>query len=201
MLAAWQGLNQGSISRSFSLIPVSGNLYVGGLVGWNDTGATVTTSYAAGAVTGIAGGQEASTGNDYVGGLVGVNFGALTNVYATGSVSGVQVVGGLVGTNMPGGARVAYGYSTGAVSASQGAVGTTFGVQAGEVTDVYGFPALSGQTVASGYYNTPSAAGDGTALTTAQEDGSAAYAGFDFTNIWQSNPDGPPTFMPFDEVK
>jgi hypothetical protein len=100
-----------------------------------------------------------------------------------------------VGTNMPGGASVATSYATGAVSASAGAVGTTFGVQAGEVTEVYGFPSLSGQPTETGYYNA-GATGDGTDLTAAQEDGSAAYVGFDFTNTWQSNPNGPPTLQP-----
>ncbi len=189
------GLNQGLISQSNATIPVTGDLYVGGLVGWNDTGATITTSYSIGAVTGIAGGQEVGTNNDYVGGLVGVNFGSVANTYATGAVSGVQVVGGLVGTNMPGGASVSTSYSTGAVSASRGAVGTTFGVQAGEVSYVYGFPSLSGQPVENGYTNAGSTGG-GTDLTPAQEDGSAAYVGFDFTNTWQSNPDGPPTLKP-----
>ena len=189
------GLNQGLISQSNATVPVTGDLYVGGLVGWNDTGASITTSYSIGAVTGIAGGQEAGTNNDYVGGLVGVNFGSIANTYATGAVSGVQVVGGLVGTNMPGGASVSTSYSTGAVSASRGAVGTTFGVQAGEVSYVYGFPSLSGQPVENGYTNAGSTGG-GTDLTPAQEDGSAAYSGFDFTNTWQSNPDGPPTLKP-----
>ncbi len=189
------GLNQGTIAYSYSLVPVSGDLYVGGLVGWNDTGATVKTSYATGTVTGIAGGQEAGTNNDYVGGLVGVNFGSIADSYATGAVSGVQVVGGLVGTNMPGGASVSTSYATGAVSASRGAVGATFGVQAGEVTSVYGFPSLSGQPVESGYTNAGST-GDGVDLTAAQEDGSAAYTGFDFTNTWQSNANGPPTLRP-----
>ena len=189
------GLNQGSISQSFSLVPVTGDLYLGGLVGWNDTGATVTTSYATGKVTGIAGGQEAGTNNDYVGGLVGVNFGSIADSYATGAVSGVQVVGGLVGTNMPGGASVTTSYATGAVSASGGAMGTTFGVQAGEVSYVYGFPSLSGQPVENGYTNAGSTGG-GTDLTAAQEDGSAAYAGFDFTNTWQANSAGPPTLKP-----
>jgi hypothetical protein len=73
-------------------------------------------------------------------------------------------------------------------------VGTTFGVQAGEATYVYGFPSLSGQPTESGYVNA-GASGDGTDLTTMQEDGSAAYAGFDFTNTWQSNPSGAPTLQ------
>ena len=187
------GLNRGTISASGSSVPVSGSLYLGGLVGWNDTGATINTSYATGSVTGNAG-QVDGSGNDYVGGLVGVNFGSIANAYATGKVSGVQIVGGLVGANMPGGSSVTTSYATGAVSASKGAVGTTFGVQAGEVSYVYGFPTLSGQPVESGYINAGSS-GDGTDLAADQEDGSSAYVGFDFTNTWQSNPDGPPTLL------
>ena len=186
------GLNQGSVTGSNDFGPVTGNLYLGGLVGWNDTGATIETSYATGSVTGNAGGQDAF-GNDYVGGLVGVNFGAVADTYATGAVSGVQVVGGLVGTNTnpPNGfASVTASYATGSVGASAGAVGSTFGVQAGEVTSVYGFPSLSGQPVESGYVNAGST-GDGSDLTAAQENGSAAYTGFD-PNVWQFDPNGPP---------
>ncbi len=196
------GLNRGGVQYSSASGTVSGDLYLGGLVGWNDTGALLQTSYETGAVTGTAGGQDA-LGNDYVGGLVGVNYGQIANAYATGAVSGVKVVGGLVGANMPGGTsggatypggQVTDAYSTGAVGASSGAAGTSFGVQAGEVTNVYGFAALSGQPLESGYVGA-TATGDGTGLSTSQEAGSAAYVGFDFTNVWQSNPDGPPTLL------
>ena len=197
------GLNEGAIGHSVALVPVSGSLYVGGLVGWDTANATVNTSYATGTVTGVQGMQEAGADNDYVGGLVGVNFGQIADSYATGAVSGVQVVGGLVGANMPGGTdstgasysagSVKTSYATGAVSASMGAVGTSFGVQAGEVTSVYGFPSLSGQPVESGYYNA-GATGDGADLSAAQEDGSL-YPGFD-PNVWQSNAGGPPTLKP-----
>ena len=185
------GLNQGTISASATNSSVIGNLYVGGLAGWNDTGATVQTSYATGATSGAAGGQDAS-GNDYVGGLVGVNYGSVANTYSTGRVSGVQVVGGLIGTNMPN-ASVSASYTTSPVGASGGATGTSFGVQAGEVTYVYGFPGISGQPTESGYYSAPSASGDGTDLTAAQQDGSTAYTGFDFTNNWQANVSDAPT--------
>ena len=68
-------------------------------------------------------------------------------------------------------------------------------MQAGEVSYVYGFPSLAGQPVENGYTNAGSTGG-GTDLTAAQEDGSAAYAGFDFTNTWQANSAGPPTLKP-----
>jgi hypothetical protein len=92
--------------------------YVGGLIGWNDTG-TVQACYATGDVSGL----------EYAGGLIGYNYGAevvdcrasgdvsavfelagglvslsddgstLRNCVATGVVSGENFVGGLVGVN------------------------------------------------------------------------------------------------------
>jgi hypothetical protein len=194
------GLNRGSVTTSYSQADATGDLYVGGLVGWNDTGATVNTSIAFGAVTGTTGGEDAS-GNDYVGGAVGVNFGSLTDSYATGAVSGVKVVGGLVGTNMPG-ASVTTSYAIGAVSATNGAAGAVFGANSGEVTSVYGFPGFSGQPVASGYLS-PTASGDATLLTNAQASDQAAYVGFDFDTTWIAGayyltPYGAPTLQWYD---
>ena len=72
-------------------VNVTGDIYVGGLVGYND-GGTLTSCYATGSVTGT-----------YIctGGLVGENFGlgSLTDCYATCSVTGIYWVGGLVGVN------------------------------------------------------------------------------------------------------
>jgi hypothetical protein len=197
------GLNRGSVTTSNSGAAATGDLYVGGLVGWNDTGATVNTSIAMGAVTGTTGGEDAS-GNDYIGGAVGVNFGSLSNSYATGTVSGVKVVGGLVGTNMPGGASVTTSYATGAVTATNGAAGAVFGANSGEVASVYGFTGFSGQPVASGYLS-PTASGDATLLTNAQATDQAAYGGFDFDATWIVNsfnsyltPYGTPTLHWYD---
>ena len=70
---------------------ISGEDYVGGLVGENYQG-TITTSYSSAEVGGIGQG---------VGGLVGENYwGSITNSYSTGVVSGTgESVGGLVGYN------------------------------------------------------------------------------------------------------
>ena len=95
--------NYGSIATSYStgsvVTPVqrfgtsfSGYRYIGGLVGQNDRGATITNCYAAGSVSGTI----LSIG---VGGLVGTNFGTITDCNATASVSGGSDNGGLVGTN------------------------------------------------------------------------------------------------------
>ena len=68
---------------------VTGNRFVGGLVGYSN--GAVTNSYSVGAVN----------GNDTVGGLVGMNeTGSAINVgYNAGAVSGVSNVGGVVGLN------------------------------------------------------------------------------------------------------
>jgi len=72
-------------------VTVTGNYYVGGLVGQN-LDSTVSNSYSTGSVT----------GNEYVGGLVGRNAGTVSNSYSTGSVSGNSSVGGLMGDNWDG---------------------------------------------------------------------------------------------------
>jgi len=84
------GQNRGStVSNSYATGDVSGNNYVGGLVGFNSVGSKVSNSYATGTVS----------GDSRVGGLVGYNlhFSTVSNSYATGTVSGSDHVGGLVG--------------------------------------------------------------------------------------------------------
>jgi len=90
------GENDETISQSFATGTVNGSGNgTGGLVGANYTGpnstgagATITDSYATGAVTGV---------ND-VGGLVGLQGqGTILTSYATGLVTGQAGVGGLVG--------------------------------------------------------------------------------------------------------
>ncbi|WP_320054788.1 MBG domain-containing protein [uncultured Acetobacteroides sp.] len=72
---------------------VYGNRYTGGLVGYNTTQSTVSSSYATGTVS----------GNDAVGGLVGDNYhSTVSNSYATATVSGTTSIGGLVGNNESG---------------------------------------------------------------------------------------------------
>ena len=72
------GLNNGSITNSYTELAVSNRRRAGGLVGGN--GGSIENSYSTGAVS----------GNYSIGGLVGVNFkaGSITNSYSTGTVSG-----------------------------------------------------------------------------------------------------------------
>jgi len=79
----------GSITASYSRGSVSGDAYVGGLVGSN--GGSVTNCYNSASVN----------GTQTVGGLVGGNSGRIATCYSSGSVSGTYV-GGLVGSNYHG---------------------------------------------------------------------------------------------------
>ena len=89
------GWSDGTIIASYATGAVSGNAYVGGLVGFHgNTGnpkAVIRASYATGVVR----------GNNTTGGLVGANFysSTITGSYAIGPVSANSHVGGLVGTN------------------------------------------------------------------------------------------------------
>jgi hypothetical protein len=83
------GGNNGTVSNSYSSATVTGsNLCIGGLVGGNN--GTVSNSYSTSSVT----------GNSFVGGLVGGNNGTVSNSYSTSSVTGNSFVGGLVGVNI-----------------------------------------------------------------------------------------------------
>lgn len=80
------------------------------------------------------------TGLNYVGGLVGANTGAITNSYATGSVSGGAVIGGLVGYNN---GNITNAYVTGNVSGNQ-YVGGLVGETHGSITNTYTTGSVSG---------------------------------------------------------
>ncbi|MHB1121939.1 MAG: two-partner secretion domain-containing protein [Ramlibacter sp.] len=84
-------VDRGTVSNSYATVPVTGASTVGGLVGYNF--GSISNSYASGAVTGTA-------ANSYAGGLAGFTSGSsssIRNSYATGTVTGNNVLGGLVG--------------------------------------------------------------------------------------------------------
>ena len=103
------GLNHGgsSISNSFSIAQVRGNYEVGGLVGVNH--GSITFSYATGDVI----------GSNVVGGLTAWNTETISASYATGDVSGGRAVGGLCGGNSNG-ALIVTSYAVGRVTDSGG---------------------------------------------------------------------------------
>ena len=65
------GYNSGKVSNSYSIAGVSGDRTVGGLVGRNSFGCTITNCYSIGSVL----------GSEYVGGLVGDNSGHVISSY------------------------------------------------------------------------------------------------------------------------
>ena len=88
------GMN-GFIEQSYSSANVSGGNVVGGIVGVVNSG-SVTSSYATGNVTGI----------DELGGLIGSTFGATTESYSSGLVTGGTAgnSGAFIGLNLTGAA-------------------------------------------------------------------------------------------------
>jgi filamentous hemagglutinin family protein len=144
------GYNSGTISSSYSKGDVTGSGdYVGGLVGRTYSGSTITAnSYSTGAVT----------GRDYVGGLVGGNYkGTISDSYSTGTVTGTgdNYVGGLVGHNYGygGSADISNSYhSTGTVSGNSyvgGLVGHNYGYGgSADISNSYS----TGTVTGTGYY-------------------------------------------------
>jgi len=137
------GTGQSRIENCSSTAIITGNHWVGGLVG--HSGATVTRCYSTGSVLGTGpytvGGLVGLNGfgdsnalivncsssahvvgaGNQIGGLIGANIGgSVVNSSATGSVSGIDFVGGLAGSNFGSNAGdfLWHCYSGGAVTGS-----------------------------------------------------------------------------------
>ncbi|HEY6257494.1 MAG TPA: filamentous hemagglutinin N-terminal domain-containing protein, partial [Xanthobacteraceae bacterium] len=174
------GQNHGSISFSYAQGAVSGQntsnegSYLGGLVGWNRPGASITQSYASGSVTGAG-------SFTFSGGLVGVNENgaSITASYALGSVSGTNDVGGLVASNF---GTVTQTYATGAVigTGDKSNVGALIGSNGtnGSVTQSYWDATIAGSTPGIG----SNFAGivDATGLSTADFMKTSSFVGWQF---------------------
>ena len=119
--------SSGSVIRGVGLLDatVSGNYYVGGLVGYNR--GAINDSYATGAVSGSGGA---------VGGLVGqLSGGAIRGSHAAASVNGTVNAGGLVGV-MISSATIHASYATGDVRGRAHAGGLV-GYSTGAITASY----------------------------------------------------------------
>ena len=138
------GTRRGAAIRNLGLVDNLANytgsrgnvIYIGGLVGWQGTGSSITASYATGDADGGGG------GNDRVGGLVGLSRGSITASYATGDADGGDGghnrVGGLVGLSY---GSITASYATGDADGGDGAydrVGGLVGWQhGGSITASY----------------------------------------------------------------
>ena len=104
------GSNFGEITNSSSSMTIEGGYQnIGGLVGYNDAIASIKNSFSNSVINSING--------DLIGGLVGVNYGLISDSYATGDVSGVHMVGGLAGFSGGYQSLITDSYATGKVNA------------------------------------------------------------------------------------
>jgi len=119
-LVGWN--NGGTLQGVYATGSVQGNNTVGGLVGWNGSG-TVQNCHVTGTVQ----------GGNAVGGIVGGNFeGVVQNCYVTDNVQGKDGVGGIAGSNFQH-SRVLNSHVTGNVQGTNG-VGGIVGNNAQEST-------------------------------------------------------------------
>ena len=158
-----------SIDKSFFDGQLTGLYFIGGLAGYVDYGAVITNSYANVKVVGSL---------ENVGGLVGSSSGvAISNSYATGSISANQYVGGLIGSDSYG--DVQNSFSTVVVSGLTN-TGALIGI---DYTPLF-------SNYSNNYYYASNSHGDsvgaGIGLTSAQMLQASNFTGFDFTNTWFS---------------
>ncbi len=198
ILGGLVGDNYGAVTGSWSGVSMTSGFVSGGLVGINESTATISQSYATGAISGTndTGGlagrnfggidQSYATGAVTVftrpgsgGGLVGYDGGGgapggqITNSYATGSVTGVGYIGGIFGyASSDGDPLIANSFATGAVQSSTGEAGGLAGHTEGTITASFWDTQTTGAANAvSDNSGTVSATG----LTTAQfQDGASA---------------------------
>lgn len=153
------GENRGRIEESFVLgadVQVSSaaadtHAFAGGLVGWNETGSTVTQSYATGTV------QATAQQNAEAGGLVGRNNSVATLSQSWAAVTaaataGTAAAGGLVGQNWNDATISSSVWDNGLMAAGIGAagVGGVTGLDATQMTDITNFTAWGADISANG---------------------------------------------------
>lgn len=103
--------------------------YTGGLVGHDggEGATTISESYNLGDVT---------SATDFSGGIAGYSSTAMTNVYNTGDITGVEYVGGIAGFTS---ADITTGYTTGTISSTGISYGNVVGLSRGSVSDDFYF--------------------------------------------------------------
>ena len=167
------GVNYGTVRNlGVNNATLDGFYYVGGLVGRNQAGARIETSFSSGTVHSQFSGA---------GGLAGANFGAVADSYSSANVAGAAgQSGGLVGTN---GGSIGTSLATGAVDSGSGGL---VGRGSGAVADSFWNTETSRTTTSAG----------GTGKTTAELQSVATYTGWDFGRTWRMV-DGTPSLRRF----
>jgi hypothetical protein len=130
------GANLGTVTNSYSIGSVTGDNWVGGLVGFNFEQGTVSNSYSTGQVTSVS----------YAGGLMGGNAGTVSNSHSTSHVTSNQGAGGLIAATS---GTVSNSYSTGSVTGDD-YVGGLVAYNEGTVSDSFWDTQTSGQSTSDG---------------------------------------------------
>ncbi|MBP6672326.1 MAG: T9SS type A sorting domain-containing protein [Bacteroidetes bacterium] len=185
------GQTNGAVIDSLGLVNVSitGSSYVGGIVGWSESG-TISYCYTTGAVTGVS----------VIGGMVGQNYsngpaGLVTNSYSTATVTASgNTAGGIAGDNLGSFSSsyvtISYCYSAGAVSASS-LVGGISGRNYARaiVTRCLWNTESTGQssTVGSNLNGGSESLNSGLTTTQMKTQSPFTSAGWNFTSVWQIN--------------
>jgi len=186
---------------------ISGNDYVGGLIGFNGRGlknsGTITKCFVNGSVAGddnvggLVGSNNAAViecyvtgsvnGDDDVGGLVGSTVGTITDCYAIADVTGSECVGGLVGAGNyislgHGGirSRIERCYAAGRVSGDE-QVGGLAGQNNEKIENSFWDTEASGQSTSDG--------GKGKTTAQMQTAGTFLDSGWDFVNETENGPE------------
>lgn len=184
----WGGLvgqNSKTVKQSYfdgsvNLSGINGNglQYVGGLVGYNAPGATISQSYTSGNVTGS--GMGGAIG--FIGGLVGGNAGTIRDVYSSGTINtGLNAwAGGLVGDNS-GSIENAIATNTISYTTAPGAAGALIGNQGNfaSIKNLYWNSDNVATAIGRGAKGTETITG----LTAAKMNNSASFSGLD-NRVW-----------------
>jgi len=136
-------LTNSTMSNCYSTANVSGDRFVGGLIGLTTNYSTISNCFSKGSVS----------GEENIGGLIGYTavHSNVSNCYSRGSVSGDYQIGGLVGFHQN--SNIDKCYSTGSVSGNSragGLVGYTYTVGSYWVTNSFWDTQTSGQSSSSG---------------------------------------------------
>ncbi|HOV34117.1 MAG TPA: GLUG motif-containing protein, partial [Candidatus Hydrogenedens sp.] len=136
--------------------------------------------------------------NEYVGGLIGINYGAVNNCYATGSVKGYKSVGGLIGSTFYN--TINNCYSTSSVEGTNINIGGFSGYNSGTINRCYSIGYVTGPSSSGGFLESNigtvnscywdkltsgrSSSSGGTGKTTVEMKRQTTYVGWDFVNTW-----------------
>lgn len=153
----------------YAVAQVSGQNYVGGLIGMNATETSLSGCYTMGSVMASA---------LYSGGLTGWSGGAVSACYSTAVVRGYDRVGGLIGQNTK---AVNACYSVGYVVGTDKYKGGLVGYGSITLNDSYWDVQTSGQLTSAGSHF-------GFGLTTEKMKNKSSYWGWNFSNFWDIHP-------------